>query len=187
MIESAFYFETGFTESDFAKIGRLLVRWAQIEHVLGNCLRVLLGLSLEEAKTKVFKDGGAERVKRIGKHIEENPLTPSAQVAFDELRPVLEGLRFVRNTIAHCVVLEGDDGKFSFELRSRGHTLTMEQVLSTEELTNYAGHLVYAFRYALGFKEEIYGHECPTRPPIPEFLRGLIQFEAANAPVELTG
>jgi hypothetical protein len=103
VIESAFYFETGFTESDFAKIGRLLVRWAQIEHVLGNCLRVLLKLSLDEAKTKVFQHGGAERVKRIEVHIKEYPLTPSAQVAFDELRPILKGLRHVRNTIAHCV------------------------------------------------------------------------------------
>ena len=54
MIPSPYRFEPTFTDAEYAKLGVLALRWSHIEHILGNCLKVLLRLTDEEAIVIVF-------------------------------------------------------------------------------------------------------------------------------------
>lgn len=171
MIPSPYRFEPDFTDQEYAKLGVLTLRWSHIEHVLGNCLKVLLRLSDEEAVTMVFPLSGAERVSRIAELSKTHHIPEKGLRAFEELKAVLVGLRYVRNNVVHSIVMEDEKEGHVFHLRSKMRSLTKEQVFSVEELTNYAAHLVIAFRYSLGFKGDAHDYSCPERPPIPDFLK----------------
>jgi hypothetical protein len=176
MIPSPYRFEPDFTDMEFAKLGVLAMRWAHIEHILGNCLKTILRLSEEEAVVIVFPMSGDQRISRIAELAKINPLSDLARAPFEELRPVMRGLQYVRNNVIHSIALEDDNEGHVFHLRSKMRSLTKAQVFSTEELTNYAGHLVIAFRYALGWGPGALSYTCPDRPEIPEFLKSIIAF-----------
>ena len=102
------------------------------------------------------------------------PPRPKAAEFYAELIPVVRALQIVRNDAVHSVVKETNSG-LVFENRARGRTITKEQILSCEELTNYASVLSIKFRRALGFKEgQKPPRKLPARPKIPDFLN--IQF-----------
>jgi hypothetical protein len=42
MIQSPFRYEANLTSADFEKLGRLSLRWSHTEHVIANCLKVML-------------------------------------------------------------------------------------------------------------------------------------------------
>jgi hypothetical protein len=176
MIPSPYNFEPKLSDQDLAKIGILALRWSHIDHILGNCLKVLLRLTDEEAVVMVFPLSLEHRLTRIKELSEINPLLAKAPSAFDELAPIMRGLQVVRNNVIHSIVSE-KDGKHVFHLRSKMRSFTKAEIFSTEELTNYAAHCVLALRYALGFKDGApHDYALPDRPEIPEFLRTMIQF-----------
>jgi len=179
MIPSPYNFEPALTDQEYAKLGVLTLRWSHIEHILGNCLKVILRLTDEEAVIMVFSLGADQRAERINQLAKLVPLPEHAQRAFDELRPILKGIQYVRNNVVHSIVGADDSDGHVFHLRSKQRSLTKAQVFSTEELTNYAGHLVIALRYGLGFKDGVPPTEYsfPERPEIPEFLRSVVQFK----------
>jgi hypothetical protein len=172
MIPSPYRFEPLISDQDLAKLGILAMRWSHIEHVVANCLKVMLRLSDDEAIVMVFPLGIEQRLNRIQEISKISPLIPHAQAAFDELRIVMRGVQYVRNSVVHSIVVEDDKEDHVFHLRSAGRTLTKAQIFSMEEWTNYASHLARALRYALGFKNqpEPVLYEWPERPAIPEFL-----------------
>lgn len=175
MIPSPYRFEPDFSDREYAKIGVLALRWSHIEHILGNCLRVMLRLSEDEAVVMVFPLSGDQRVSRIAELTKLKPLPDSARIAFEELRPVLKGLQYVRNTVVHAIVSDEGD----FHLRSKRRSLAKSEVFAVEELTNYASHLVLAFRFGLGFKDDApMDYTCPPRPDIPTFLQSIVQFKS---------
>lgn len=172
MLQSPFRFEAGFTSTEFETIGRLALRWAAIEHFVANCLKAMLGLSDDQAIVMVFPLGMEAKLDRMNELAEINPLNPEAKKALIELTKVAKALNFVRNTI-HAIVMEGDH---SFELRSKRRSIPKRDVLSTEELTNYAGRVAIFLRHALGDKDTVGGPPAwPTRPAIPAFLQSKIQ------------
>lgn len=80
--------------------------------------------------------------------------------------------------MVHSVAGPNGDNGYVFHLRSKNRSLTIDQVFSTEELTNYASHLVIALRYGLGFKDGAPPeYVCPDRPEIPDFLKTIIHFK----------
>jgi hypothetical protein len=172
MIASPYNFEPLISDQDLAKLGILALRWSHIEHVLANCLKTMLRLSDEEAVVVVFPLGLEQRINRIRELSQINPLIPHAQAAFEELRVVMKGIQYVRNSVVHSIVVADDEEGHVFHLRSKMRTLTKAQVFSIEEWTNYAAHLAQALRYALGFKNqpEPMLYTWPDRPTIPEFL-----------------
>ena len=116
-----------------------------------------------------------QRLKKITELSQLKPLPPSGETAFAELKPIMDGLKFVRNTVVHSVVVEHDDEGHVFENRSKGHKLTKAEIFSTEDLKNYASHLVYKLRFSLGLKDgNLFQYEPPARPEIPAFLRSRI-------------
>ena len=48
MLKSPFDYESEFSAEELQKIGALSLRWSHIDHIIGNCLRVMLRLSDEE-------------------------------------------------------------------------------------------------------------------------------------------
>jgi len=175
MIPPPFRFEAQLSPEEFQKIGQLSLQWSHIENIIGTCLRVMQNLSEDEAATKVFGLTLDQRLRKMSELADQKPLNLEAKAAFDELKPVMEGIRYVRNNVAHAMVGEDDSGQF-FLLRSRKRSLTKAEIFSTEELTNYTAHLVLALRYALGVENDPSRRwAMPDRPEIPEFLRSIIQ------------
>jgi hypothetical protein len=179
MIPSPYNFEPALTDQEYAKLGVLALRWSHIEHILGNCLKVLLRLTDEEAIIIVFPLSADQRAEKIKQLAELNPLPEHAQKAFDKLRPVLKGIQYVRNNVVHSIVGEDETDGHVFHLRSKKRSLTKAEVFGSEEITNYAGHLVIALRYGLGFKDGLPPTEytLPDRPAIPEFLESVVHFK----------
>ena len=165
MLETPFRFEAGFTSKEFETIGRLALRWAAIEHFVANCLKAMLGLSDEQAIVMVFPLGMEGKLDRMNELADKKPLDADAGRALIELTKVMKALQFVRNNTIHAIVMEGDQ---SFELRSKRRSLPKSDVLSTEELTNYAGCVAIFLRHALGDKDTVGGPPAwPNRPAIP--------------------
>jgi len=175
MLETPFRFEASLTSEEFCKLGQLSLRWSLIEHVIANCLKVLLRLTDEEAIVVVFPLGVEQRLQKLKQVAALTPLNADAQAAFDELKAVMPAIQFVRNTVAHSVVSETEDGEQIFHLRSKKRSLTKAEVFGAEELTNYAAHVVYSLRYALGLKGSP-GDKfpMPPRPAIPPFLKSRV-------------
>jgi hypothetical protein len=178
MLDTPFRYEAELSPEDYQKIGQLSLKWSQTEHVIGNCLKVMLRLTDEEAIAMVFPLSLDMRLARIEALSEINPLNADARAAFDELKLVMKGIQYVRNSVAHAVVIEDTKEGHVFHLRSKDRTLTKAEIFSIEELTNYAAHAVLSLRYALGFKGvEGSRHTLPERPEIPPFLRTVIQVQ----------
>jgi len=167
-LEPPFRFEPSLAADDLQAIGRLAVKWSAIESIIGNCLTVLR--LVDEATLNVFLLSASAGLNKIQELATADPLNEKGQEALDALVPVVKALQFVRNTIIHGVIKD-DAGSLSFLSKSKGHSLTVDEVLSTEELVNYVAHAVYALRYALGIKGfENQSWPLPERPAIPEFL-----------------
>ena len=96
-----------------------------------------------------------------------------SQGYFDELKPLIEGLAYVRANVVHAVP-GVDHANFTFNRRSHQNDLTKDQVLSTEEIMNYASHLVIALVASL-YDQDV--PSVPDRPKIPDFLRDKIKFK----------
>ena len=172
MIETPFRFEAQFSDQEFQKIGRLSLRWSMIEHIIGNYLRIMQNLSLEEAVARISPLPLQNRLDQMKKLAKKKPLVPEAKAVFDELMPIMNGIRELRNHVAHAIIVEGE-----LHSRRKQLSLALAEVFSAEELTNYAARLVETLRHALGSKDYEPGTEpgpLPPRPEVPEFLRRFI-------------
>jgi hypothetical protein len=112
-----------------------------------------------------------EKLKRIT--AQRANLSKDSQGYFDELKPLIEGLAYVRANVVHAVP-GVDHANFTFNRRSHQNDLTKDQVLSTEEIMNYASHLVIALVASL-YDQDV--PSVPDRPKIPDFLRDKIKFK----------
>jgi hypothetical protein len=174
MLASPFRFDEELPAKDFERLGRLSLRWSHIDHMIANCLKILLGLDEDQAMIMIFPLTSEVRLQRIEQLTKLRPMrSPKATKAFQELRKVINGIRAIRNYVAHAVLIEG-----VFVMRSKGRrSFTKEQIFETEELTNYVGILVLTLRNELGEPDPLYSPPAtlPDRPPIPEFLEQFIQ------------
>jgi len=156
------------------KLGQLSLRWSHTEHVIGNCLKVMLRLTDQEAIIMVFPLPFDQRIQRMVRIAEINPPTAEVKEALDELVYVMKGIQYVRNNVIHAVVVEDEKQGYLFQLRNKERSLTKVQIFETEDLTNYAGHVALKLRFALGDKDGVHSYTLPERPEIPTFLRELM-------------
>jgi hypothetical protein len=176
MIPVPWSLEPELPPEDFQKIGQLAIRWSHIDQIIGNCLKSVLRLSDDEATVMVFPLSAETRINRLCELSAVAPFNEKAEQILGELRPVLKGLQLVRNNVIHAFVRDDLKDGVTFHLRSKDRVLTREQVFSSEALTNYAGHLALALRFALGLDGSTRTYNLPERPEIPEFLRSIIHF-----------
>jgi hypothetical protein len=67
MIESPFRYEPNFAAKDYETLGKVMLRWSHIDHVIANCLKRLLRLSEDEGQVIVFQLDSKVRLDRIRK------------------------------------------------------------------------------------------------------------------------
>lgn len=174
MLDAPFAFEIGLTGVEYERLGRLAVRWSHIEHVIGNCLRQMLKLSLADAGVIVYPMSTEQRLQNIAKLVKLHPLDPEGSEALSELTTVMKGLQVVRNDVLHGIIDDelGSSAK-GFTNRAKNRKISLDEVFGCEELTNYAAHAALSLRYALGVPgaPSDQRHPLPDRPEIPTFLR----------------
>jgi hypothetical protein len=175
MIKTPYHFEANLSDQEFQRIGQFACRWALIEHTIANCLRVMLGMEMEEAIKDVFSLTFHQRMERISE-LAEQRLTGYQLAVLAELQPLIKAMRYLRNTVLHGVVTSfGDDpDQTSFHLRSHLRDINIKDLFACDDLIKYTAHVTQAFRLSLGDKpyEDHEGHTyaLPRRPHIPDFL-----------------
>ena len=172
MIPTPYRFEANFSPQEFQKLGQFASRWAHIEHTIGNCLRRVLNMSQEHAAIIIFPLSLELRMQRIWEAIKQSPLSPESTAFYEELRPLVKAMQYLRNTVLHGIVVGEEGEEQVFHLRSKDRNLAKAQLFGCENLINYAAHVVLAFRLSLGDEEgrRAQHYALPDRPPIPDFL-----------------
>jgi hypothetical protein len=118
MIASPFRFDEELSSQDYERLGRLSLRWSHIDHMIANCLKVILHLDDDQARIMIFPLTADLRLQRIEELTRLKPLpSDKAKTAFQELRTVMPGIRAVRNNVIHAVLI-----KDAFIVRSKGRT-----------------------------------------------------------------
>lgn len=173
MLETPFRFEPSLTDAEFKKLGQLTLRWSHIEHIIGNCLKVMLRMTDEEAHEVIFPQFLDWRLQKMKALEKLRPLAGDAKLAFDELHQIMPYIQYVRSNVVHAIVVPlNNDEDFAFHLRSKNRTFSKDEILSVEEITNYAAHVVLSLRLALGMKDAPDArHPLPDRPALPAFLQ----------------
>ena len=186
MISSPFRFETALKPADLHKLGLLSLRWSLIDHVITNCLKVLKGLNDDEAIDRVFPLFATQKMDEIKRLIGPRKLSAEGSRAYHELMNVMSGVRAVRDAVTHGTIMSQGDDVF-FDHRSKRRKFTRQDVLETEELTNYAAHAALLLRHDLGDKDPDYKPgPLPQRPLIPKCLKPFISASGkATVPVVL--
>jgi hypothetical protein len=173
MIPTPYRFEANVTAEQFQKIGQFTLRWSHMDNTIANCLRRLLDMDPKQANVMIFPLSLDQRFQKIGQLSKHQPFTGERKWLFEELKPLIFAMQYIRNTVVHGVVIDffSDDDIF-FNLRSKNRNITIPQLLECEDLINYSGHVTEAFRLTFGEKDDNRGeaYTLPDRPPIPEFL-----------------
>ena len=120
MLDTPFRFEEELTSEEFQKLGQLSLRWSHTEHIIGNCLKVMLRLTDEEAVAMVFPLPLERRLNKIKELSELTPLNADAQAACDELQIVMRAVQYVRNSVLHAIMIDHPEHGQMFHLRSKG-------------------------------------------------------------------
>ena len=176
MIPVPWNLEPELPSEDFAKIGQLAIRWSHIDQIIANCLKVVLRLSDDEATIIVFPLNAEGRLNRLCELNEVNPLSDDARRILAELRPIMKGLQLVRNNVIHAFVRDDLKDGFTFHLRSKDRVLSREEVFSSEELTNYAGHLGWLCVSHWDLTGRLAATRCPTGPQYQTFFSQQFSF-----------
>jgi hypothetical protein len=171
MTPSAYTIDVKLSASEFQKIGRFACLWAGIEHSIGNCLRVILEMEPEQATVMVFPLNLDMRMARISELTRLNIMTSYQLALFAELKPLIKGMQYLRNTTLHGIVMNPNENDAFFHLRSKSRIMSKEELFSCEELINYATQVTQAFRISLGDTgNRGHTYALPDRPQIPSFL-----------------
>ena len=171
MLNSPFQYDDWLTPKEYQKLAELSLRWSTLDHVIGNCLSTMLKLSPEEAVVVVFPLTTQYRLEKIKSLAKLKKINKDARAALAALLSVMKYISRVRNIAIHGIMIEDNEDGALFHNRSKGQTLTKEQVFSTEEITNYAAHAAISLRYALGIKGSPgERHPLPDKPDVPKFL-----------------
>ena len=123
MIPTPYRFEANFSPQEFQKLGQFASRWAHIEHTIGNCLRRVLNMSQEHAAIIIFPLSLELRMQRIGEAIKQSPLSPESTAFYEELRPLVKAMQYLRNTVLHGIVVGEEGEEQVFHLRSKDRNL----------------------------------------------------------------
>jgi hypothetical protein len=98
MIPTPYRFEANLSDDEFKKLGQFAPQWSRIDHTIGNCLRRLLDMTPKHASVIVFPLSMDHRMARIGQLSKLAPFTEYRQSLFDELKPIIKAMQFLRTT-----------------------------------------------------------------------------------------
>jgi hypothetical protein len=167
MIEHPFSFDL--TPEELQKLGEMSLTWSHTEHLVGNCLKVLLRLTNDEAIAMVFPLTLEQRVRRIKMLIDLDTANPDVKIAFEELKVFLPAMQLVRNNVVHATLdNDASSGEILFRLKSKDKALTKTEIFSAEEISNYV--CCVALSLWLALLNGPLQRPLPGRPAIPSWL-----------------
>jgi hypothetical protein len=172
MIETPYGYEPSLSDQEFQTIGQFACRWAFIDHTIANCLRVMLRMEPEQATVMIYPLSMDLRMARMQELKHLHILTDYQLSLLAELKPLIKAMQFLRTTMLHGTVMDfGGDNATYFHLRSKSRSVNKAHLFECDDLINYTGHVVHAFRISLG-DTDVPGktYALPDRPPIREFL-----------------
>src|SRR5262249_2849627 len=129
MIPTPYRFEPNLSEQDFQTLGQFALRWSHIDHTIGNCLRRVLNITPADAAIMIFPLTLDMRMARIAEVAKIRPLDSRSAALFEELRPCIKAMQFLRNSAVHGIIigdLEGEEPYF--HLRSKNRKLPKAQL-----------------------------------------------------------
>lgn len=171
------------TAAQNAALGRMMLRWGQIDHLVANCILRLRGRPRKRQKEDIDGCTAGQRVRILADLMKTSPVTPEARKAFDAFLPIWRGLIGVRNHVAHGVTFWEPDGTADTKLQHRGRDEPIEKILAAESITNFAAHAVLSFRFALGLEADPdIRHPLPRRPAIPPIVKTYMKDDDLVAP-----
>jgi hypothetical protein len=123
MIPTPFWFEQELAPEDFQKLGQLSLRWSHTDHIIGNCLKVPLRLTDDEAVSIVFPLSTDRRLSLLKELAKGKALSPDADQALRELWCIMPAIQLVRNNVVHAVVFKSLGNDPLFHLPRAGRSL----------------------------------------------------------------
>ena len=123
----------------------------------------------------MFPQYASKKIDEIKRLMRSRTLCAEGDEAYQALIKVISGVRVVRDAVTHGTIMSLDDN-VTFDHRSKRRKFTLQEVLETEELTNYAAHAALILRHELGDEDpEGRPSPLPRRPAIPTRLKPFIQ------------
>jgi hypothetical protein len=158
----------GLSRDELARLGELTLTWSNMDHSIGQAVRLILKLTDEQFVAFVGPLATDRRMQLLKKY--SSNLPDELRSMIDELNLVIKPTLIARNTYVHAVVVDGWNIP-KFKLMSKDRVLTKEDLLGSEPISNYAGLLALHIEIKLEKKFDIsLLPPLPSRPYIPPAL-----------------
>src|SRR5437879_4166357 len=122
-------FEFSLSDPELKTLGVLFLTWSHTEHLIGDCLKGLLGLSSEDAIKQVHDISFNDRMIKLRGL--KDKMNDDAKAAFELFDSSFEYLQALRNLVAHCILIDSDEGTL-FHVRSKDRTLSKTDIFESE-------------------------------------------------------
>lgn len=89
------------------ELGRVTIRWAEVDHILVDLASVILNGNLEAARQHVFQTAGAgtDRLRRFDRIVGSSDLSADERRAIMAVTETLRSLYSTRNDIVHSPIV----------------------------------------------------------------------------------
>jgi hypothetical protein len=156
------------TPEELSKLGDLSLVWSHTEHVIAKSLKEILRYNDHDAISIIYPMGLQRKLNYITKL--SGQLSDGSRTYFEELRLVVGAInKLIRNTAAHGVLVNDTKEGTLFRSPSKDWVVSKDDVLRSQEISNYALGVAIAFYHSLDPDEPL--APLPERPKIPKALR----------------
>jgi hypothetical protein len=159
------------TPEEKRKLGELSLVWSHTEHVIAKSLKEILKFDDEEAISIIYPMTLDRKLKYIASL--SGRVTARSRTYFQELKSVVKAITQIRNTVAHGVLVNDTKEGTLFRSPSRDRVVSKDDVLGSQEISNYALWIAIGFYHSLDPDESL--SPLPERPEIPKSLQQFVQ------------
>lgn len=164
-------FQAGLSRSQTGALGRMIVRWSQIDHIVSSCVLILRGRPRRKVREKIDNCPAGQKLRELTTLMATSAVSAEARAAYDEFVPLWRALIGVRNHVAHGVASWDPEGRVNTTLTFRGRRIAIKDVIAAEAIMNYAANAVMVFRMAIGKEGDAHPRQrLLRRPTIPTIV-----------------
>jgi hypothetical protein len=151
---------------EMSKLGELFLVWSHTEHVIAKSLKDILEFNDEEAISLIYPMTLDQKLNYITRL--SSRMTVGSRTYFEELKSVVKAVSKIRNDVAHGVLVNDTKEGPLFRNTSKDRVVSKEDVLGSQEISNYALGIALGFWTTLGSNRTV--NPLPERPEIPKAL-----------------
>jgi hypothetical protein len=155
------------TPEEKSILGDLFLVWSHTEHVIAKSLKAILKYDDDEAISIIYPMTLDRKLNYITKH--SSGMTLGSRSYFEELKLVVNAVKQIRNAVAHGVLVNDLKEGTLFRNPSKDRVLSKDDVLGSQEISNYALRIAIDFYHSLDPDEPL--APLPERPKIPKALQ----------------